>query len=309
MKIFKSLIFYFIVLFSFLSCEKNNSKSDNSSEKIKIISSFSILTDIINQIGNDVVEVHNLVPVGTDPHEYEPVSEDIKFASKADLFIYNGLNLEGGDSGWFKKLTATVGADPSKVIKASENITPLYLSGNRTEVNPHSFISPAVGMEMAKTIAEALIKADPENKTLYQSNMEKYVKDLKSIDEKYRQKLSEIPKEKRIFMASEQAFQYLTQEYGLKEGFIWSVDTEENGSPNQIKKAIAFARENQPPVLFVESNVDQRPMQTISKETGIPIYLPPIFSDELGKPGKEADSYLSYLEYNLKHIYKGLSGK
>src|SRR5699024_100807 len=115
-----------------------------------------------------------------------------------------------------------------------------------------------------------------------------------------------IPIENRVFVSSEQAFQYLTTEYNLKEGFIWAVDTEENGSPDQIKKTIAFVKENKPPVLFVESNVDIRPMETVSKETETPIYQPAIFSDELGKPGAEADTYLKYLLYNLKHISQGL---
>src|SRR5699024_3925292 len=94
--------------------------------------------------------------------------------------------------------------------------------------------------------------------------------------------------------------------YDLKEGFIWAVDTDENGSPDQIKKAIGFVKENNPPVLFVESNVDRRPMNTISEGTGVPIYKSPLYSDELGKPGQKAATYIDYLRYNLDLIYDGL---
>lgn len=294
------------------SCQNKSNVQDEKYGKIKVISSFSILTDILHQIGKDSIEVHNLAPVGTDPHEYQSVPDDIKFASKADLFVYNGLNLEGGDNGWFSKLTQSVNASESQVIKASGNIKPMYLFGEgkikNKEVNPHSFISPVVGIEMAKAIGQALMAVDGANKDFYQKNMDDYLAQLKAVERKYREDFAEIPIENRVFMASEQAFQYLTEEYGLKEGYIWAVDTEENGSPNQIKNAIEFVKENQPPVLFIESNVDKRPMETVSKETGVPIYSPAIFSDELGKPGQEADTYLKYLEYNLKHIYEGLKG-
>lgn len=290
----------------FSSCQKQNESTSN--EKLKVISSFSIITDITQNIGKDSVEVHNLVPIGTDPHEYEPNPEDVKFATSADLFLYNGLNLEGGKNGWFFKMVQSVGAEKNKIRQVAEAIDPLYLSekDGSKEVNPHAFINPKAGIKMAVSIEKALIEADPENEAYYQKNAKEYLEKLEEVEKEYRKKLSEIPKENRVFIASEQAFQYLNKEYDFKEGFIWAIDTEENGSPKQIKNAIAFVKENNPPVLFVESNVDMRPMETVSKETSVPIYSPAIYSDELGKPGEEADSYIHYLQYNLKHIYEGL---
>lgn len=312
MKKYSSILAFILVGLVFISCQNTNKTKNVANEKVKVISSFSILTDILYQIGKDSIDVHNLAPVGTDPHEYQPVPEDMKFASNADLFIYNGLNLEGGDNGWFSKLVQSVNADESRVIKASATVQPMYLlvdeDDEKMEVNPHSFISPVVGIEMARAIGQALISVDEANKEFYEKNLEEYLTKLTAIEKKYRESFASIPEEDRYFIASERAFQYLASEYGLTEGFIWSVDTEENGSPDQIKNAIAFVKENQPKALFIESNVDSRPMQTVSKETGVPIYYPAIYSDELGRPGQEADTYLTYLEYNLKHIYYGLKG-
>lgn len=302
-----SFVILFLLLGNILiSCGDSSKKS---SHQLKVISSFSIITDMVQEIGKDSVVVHNLVPVGTDPHEYSPVPEDIKFASSADLFIYNGLNLEGGEQGWFSKLLEAVHADDAKVFSVTDEVKPLYLhhSDASREVNPHAFINPKVGIQMAKAIEKTLIQTDEKNADFYRENAGNYLEKLRQIEREYREKLAEIPEENRVFIASEQAFQYLNTEYGLKEGFIWAVDTEENGSPEQIKNAIQFVQKNKPPVLFVESNVDRRPMEIVSKETGVPIYNPAIFSDELGKPGQEADSYIKYLEYNLKHIAKGLS--
>lgn len=292
------------------SCKKKDEQEKKNSHKIYVMSSFSIITDMVKEIGKDSVEVHNLVPIGTDPHDYDPVPDDIKFATKTDLFIYNGLQLEGGDQGWFAKLIDAVGANPKKVYKASEGVPPLYLSGNHgeEEVNPHAFVSPVVGIRMAQNIKKALIEKDKRHEDFYAKNAKEYIDKLKKVEKEYQEKLLEIPEEDRVFIASEQAFQYVVEHYHLTGGFIWAIDTDEVGTPQQIKRAITFVREHNPPVLFVESNVDKRPMKTVSRETGVPVYSPAIFSDELGKPGETADNYIDYLKYNLKHIYNGLSG-
>src|SRR5699024_1478996 len=150
----------------------------------------------------------------------------------------------------------------------------------------------------ARNIRDILEKVDPQHQSYYQKNAADYIQALERIEKEYRNQFGKIPKEDRVFIASEEAFQYLVERYDFKEGYIWAIDTEENGSPEQIKRAINFVKKNHPNVLFVESNVDRRPMETISKSTGVPIYDPPIFSDELGKPGHKADSYIKYLKYN-----------
>lgn len=289
--------------------EDTSTKEANSEDTLNVVSSFSILSDMIEKIGGEYVNVHNLVPIGTDPHEYEPLPEDIKVASDADLLFYNGLNLEGGENGWFFKLVKSVGKSEDNIVEASEGVEPLYLAdeeGNQ-EVNPHAFLSPKIGIQMTENIREALIEHMPENAEYFEQSAADYLKQLKEIDEEYAEGINSIPEENRIFMASEQAFQYMTKEYGLKEGYIWAIDTDENGSPDQIRQAIEFVKENQPKVLFIESNVDRRPMETISSETGVAIYEQSVLSDEIGKPGEAGDSYIKYLEYNLDVILNGLA--
>lgn len=305
----KYVFILFMASISLVACNQRAGDSASDDGKLLILSSFSIITDMVQEIGKDSVVVHNLVPIGTDPHEYKPVPDDIKFASKADLFLYNGLHLEGGKDGWFFRLMRSIDADEDRIIQVAKDVPPMYISKDKgpEEVNPHAFIDPNVGLIMAEAIRDILIKYDGSNKEYYKKNAAGYIKRLKDIIAEYDEKISSIPAEDRVFIASEQAFQYLTARYKLKEGFIWAIDTEENGSPNQIKHAIEFVKENKPPVLFVESNVDRRPMETVSKATGVSIYSPAIFSDELGKKGHEGDSYIKYLEYNLKHIYNGLT--
>lgn len=279
-------------------------KETDVPDRLFVLSSFSILTNIIEEIGQEHVIVHNLVPTGTDPHEYSPRPDDMKFTAKADLLIYHGLNLEGGTHGWLAKLADTAGNRDLIRVAASEHVEPLYLQDEqgRKEVNPHAFVNPQVGMQLTERVRDALIASDPANADSYRSNTEAYLETLRAIEAQYAQTFEAIPDEQRVLMTSEQAFQYLAHAYHLTEGYIWAIDTDKNGTPTQIKNAISFVRKYKPSILFVESNVDRRPMETVSKATGVPIHPRPLFSDELGKKGQPADTYVGYLKYNLTQL-------
>lgn len=312
-KNFRLLFSLLAVSLILVGCGKkeDNGNAGNNDGKLKVVTSFSILTDIAEQIGGDLVTVHNLVPSGTDPHEYEPLPEDNKAATDADVLIYFGLNLEGGEKGWFTKLIGTVNQSQEKVYEAGKGVEPKYIAQGTAdeEVNPHAFLDPQVGIIMAKNVRDAFIAADPENKAIYEKNADAYLTELERIDKEYTEKINEIPAEKRVFVASEHAFQYMTDRYGLEHLYIWEIDTEELGTPAQIRTLITQLKEKQPAVLFLESNVETRPMEQVSKESGIPIYKERIYSDEIGKKGEAVDTYIKFLEHNIRIIHDGLMGK
>src|SRR5699024_2197376 len=274
------------------------------------VTSFSILTDMVQEIGGHHVDVHNLVPTGTDPHEYVPKPDDIKRAADADVVMYNGLNLEGGPSGWFARLMDSVDQDPDRIFVATTGVDPLTLTehNHRDEhVNPHAFIDPNVGVTMAKNIRDALIATDPDHETDYRENAHGYIAELETLAKQYGPKIQDIPEERRIIITSERAFQYLADRYGLQEGYILAIDTEENGTPAQIKSLIRLISDNDVPGVFVESNVDPRPMESVAKEVGVPI-AGTLYSDEIGTAGSDADTYLSYLQHNIDVIHSVLAG-
>lgn len=284
--------------------------SNDENDKIQIVSSFTIISDMAEQIGGDLVEVYNLVPTGTDPHEYEAMPDDIKAATDADLLFYNGMNLEGGKTGWFLKMMDSVNQKDENIFNLNEGIEAKYLvgeDGRDEEVNPHSYLDPKLGIRMAGNLRDALIKVDPDNREVYEKNTEEYLQRLNKIDEKYTDVVNNLPEERRILVTSERAFQYMTESYGLREAYIWEIDTEELGTTEQIKSLIDRLNKEQPPVLFLESNVDPKPLETVSNETGIAIYEKPIYSDEIGKKGAEVDSYIKLLEHNINIIEDGLS--
>lgn len=290
--------------------DKTSNKKSDDDGKLKVVTSFTIIEDLAREIGGDDVAIHNLVPTGTDPHEYDPKPNDIKKASDADILFYNGLNLEGGKKGWFFKMIDSTGQDEKKVFSLTENVEPLYIGGedgHEEEINPHAFIDPAVGIKMAQDMRDAFIKVDPDNKSAYEKRASDYLERLTKIEKEYEERINDIPKEDRTLVTSERAFQYMAKHYGLKEAFIWEIDTEENGSPKQIKNLVNYIKDNEVPVLFVESNVDQRPMKTVSKESGVPIAEKPIYSDEIGKKGDKVDTYMKYLQYNIDLMHDELS--
>lgn len=304
-------IFTTILLALLTGCGQNK-KSDSSADNqspLKVVTTFTIIEDIANEIGGDKIEVYNLVPTGAAPHEYEPLPTDMKKTSDADILFYNGLNLEGGKSGWFFRMINSVGQKQENAYSLTKGVNPMYLTdgeGRNEEVNPHSFINPVVGIIMAQNICDVLIERDPAHKNYYEKRTASYLEKLHDIDKEYKNKINDIPEERRILVTSEHAFQYMTQQYGLKEAFIWSIDTEETGSPEQIKALISFIKQHNVPMLFVESNVDQRPMQMVSLETNVPISKTPIYSDEIGKPGETVDSYLKFLQHNINLIHEAL---
>lgn len=310
--IYKYIILSTIALLLLVACGESNKKTVNHSDKeqpLKVVTTFTILQDIAREIGGNNVEIHNLVPTGTDPHEYEPRPVDMKKTTDADILFYNGLNLEGGKNGWFFRMINSVGQKEDNIYSLTQRIEPKYLSsdkGNIGEINPHAFINPADGILMAEDMRDAFIEKDPARKEQYEERAAIYLERLRAIDEEYRNKINAISEDKRILVTSERAFQYMANNYGLKEGYIWSIDTEETGSPDQVKALIAFVKEHKVPVLFIESNVDKRPMETVSKETGVPFSNKPIYSDEIGKPGEEVDTYVKYLNYNINLIYDEL---
>ncbi|MCR4455719.1 zinc ABC transporter substrate-binding protein, partial [Aeromonas salmonicida] len=168
-KIIPLLLAIFIVL---VGCSQSNGdKQHADSHKLKVVTTNSILYDMVKNVGGDHVDVHSIVPVGQDPHEYEVKPKDIKKLTDADVIFYNGLNLETGN-GWFKKALDQAGKsmDDKKVIAVSKDVKPIYLNGeegNKDKLDPHAWLSIENGIKYVKTIQDSLIKYDSSNQKDY----------------------------------------------------------------------------------------------------------------------------------------------
>ena len=303
---FLSLIFMLAV--GLFACSNAN-KNSNTSEKLKVVATNSIIADITKNIAGDKIDLHSIVPVGQDPHEYEPLPDDVKKTSQADLIFYNGINLETGGNAWFTKLVQNAKKEENKDYYAvSDGVDVIYLEGQneKGKEDPHAWLNLENGMIYAKNIAKQLSAKDPKNKDFYEANLKKYLEKLETLDKEAKQKFNNIPKEKKMIVTSEGCFKYFSKAYNVPSAYIWEINTEEEGTPDQIKALVEKLRKTKVPSLFVESSVDERPMQTVSKDTNIPIFEK-IFTDSVAEPGQNGDSYYNMMKWNLDKIAEGLS--
>ncbi|MFX3674024.1 MAG: metal ABC transporter substrate-binding protein [Paenisporosarcina sp.] len=299
----------FIIIFTLSGCGTDKNEGKEKNEKIQVIATYSIVYDIVKNVGGDLVEIHTLAPVGSNPHEYDPLPKDVQLTTDADVVFYNGLNLEGGNS-WFEKLllTANKSGEDAPVFRMSEGVKPKHLTtkGKESEEDPHAWLDVRNGIKYTENARDGLIKVDPEHADVYEKNAKAYMDQLKKLHDEAVTQYNKIPKEQRLLITSEGAFKYFSAAYGFEAAYIWEINSENQGSPEQVSNVVDFIRSKENPVLFVETSIDPRSMEMVSSETGIPIYGK-VFTDSIGKPGEDGDTYIKMMQWNIDTIYKGLT--
>ena len=309
MKKCRFLVLLLLAFVGLAACSSQKSSTETGSSKLNVVATNSIIADITKNIAGDKINLHSIVPVGQDPHEYEPLPEDVKKTSQADLIFYNGINLETGGNAWFTKLVENAKKKENKDYYAvSEGVDVIYLEGQneKGKEDPHAWLNLENGIIYAKNIAKRLSEKDPANKETYEKNLKAYVEKLSALDKEAKEKFNNIPEEKKMIVTSEGCFKYFSKAYNVPSAYIWEINTEEEGTPDQIKTLVEKLRKTKVPSLFVESSVDDRPMKTVSKDTKIPIHAK-IFTDSIADEGEEGDSYYSMMKYNLDKISEGLA--
>ena len=270
----------------------------------RIVTTFTIIQDMAQNVAGTAAIVESITKPGAEIHEYEPTPLDIVKAQSADLVLWNGMGLER----WFEKFFSNIRNVPSAVL--SEGIVPMSISEGpyNGKPNPHSWMSPANAVIYVENIRQALVELDPENAAIYNTNAAAYTAKLKAIDEPIRQKLAEIPESQRWLVSSEGAFSYLTRNYAMKEVYLWPVNADQEGTPQQVRKVIDTVRKNKIPVIFSESTISDKPARQVAKETKTR-YGGVLYVDSLTTDDGPAPTYLKLLEYNAQTIVNGFFGK
>ena len=312
MKIGKLLTVGLLSLVGFAGCSTSTTSStpakSNEPKKVQVVATNSIIYDITKNVAGDLADIHSIVPIGQDPHEYEPLPQDVQKIHDADLIFYNGINLENAEDAWFTKMVKNAGKVADKdYFAVSDGVDVIYLEGanEKGKEDPHAWLNIENGVIYAKNVAKQLIAKDPEHKDVYQKNVDKYVAELEKLDKDAKERLAKIPQEKKLIVTSEGCFKYFSKAYGVPSAYIWEINTEEEGTPEQTTRLVEILKKSKVPSLFVESSVDDRPMKTVSQESGKPIYST-IFTDSVAEKGKDGDSYLSMMKWNLTKIIEGL---
>ncbi|WP_392553057.1 metal ABC transporter substrate-binding protein [Orbus wheelerorum] len=268
--------------------------------KFKVITTFTIIQDIAQNIAGDAAIVESITIPGAEIHEYEPTPKDLVKAQSADLVLWNGLNLER----WFERFFQDIKNVPSVIVTDGISAMPIQEGSYRGNPNPHAWMSPSEGLIYVENIRKAFVKYDPTHADIYNQNAANYVAKIKAMDLPLRDKLSVIPKDKRWLLTSEGAFSYLARDYGFKEAYLWPINAEQQGTPKQVKAVIDLVRKHNIPVIFSESTISNKPAIQVSRETGIK-YGGVLYVDSLSKQDGPVPTYLDLLAVTVATIAKG----
>ena len=268
--------------------------------KFKVVTTFTIIQDMAQNVAGDAATVESITKPGAEIHDYEPTPKDIVKAQSADLVLWNGLNLER----WFEKFFQNVKDKPAVVV--TEGIEPMSINeGPYTgNPNPHAWMSPSNALIYIENIKNALVKYDPQNKETYEKNAALYAQKIKELDKPLREKLAQVPEAQRWLVTSEGAFSYLTRDYGFKEAYLWPINAEQQGTPQQVRKVIETVKANNIPVVFSESTISPKPAKQVAKETGAK-YGGVLYVDSLSNKNGPVPTYVDLLNTTVSTIVKG----
>ena len=300
MYIMKKLLLAMTIILS-INSHAASLQSKSSEPILKIVTTFTIFADIAQQIAGDKANVVSITKAGAEIHNYQPTPKDILKTQGADLILWHGMNLEL----WFDKFYQNIKDVPKAVL--TKGITPLSINGGEYtgKPNPHAWMSTSNAIIYIENIRLALTKIDPLNARYYQQNAKRYGEEVSSLALPYKQQILALPENHRWLVSSEGAFSYLARDLGLKELFIWPINADSQGSPQQMRHVIDQVNKHQISAVFSESTVSDKPARQIARETNSH-YAGILYVDSLSKSDGPVPNYLALLNVTMSTIVKGL---
>lgn len=292
-----------IIFTGVAACSQNlggsNNQPEQEAEGLTIATSFDIINGLVAEVIGDRGTTHHIVPFGEEPHEYEPVSSDFALISDADVFFTNGLGLEE----WLETVLSNVSDIP--VVELSEGIEVLTLHDDSNITDPHAWLDAANILIYVDNIVSYLSEADPDGQELYEHNAEAFKQQLIELDEWIHEEVQQIPESQRLIATSENAFVYFGAAYGFETAGIWELNAHEEGTPQQYARMVDLVKERNIPALFVETTMNPQHMQTVSDNSGIPIFGE-VYTDGAGAPGSDHETYIDFMRHNVQTFVEGL---
>ncbi len=271
-------------------------------EKFKAVTTFTVIADMAKNVAGDAAIVESITKPGAEIHNYQPTPRDILKAHDAKLILWNGLNLER----WFEKFFQNFDDVPGVVV--STGIDPMGIAeGPYTgKPNPHAWMSPSAALIYVDNIRDAFVKYDPDNAETYKANAEAYKQKIEATIAPIRAEIAKIPEEQRWLVSSEGAFSYLIRDFGMKELYLWPINADQQGTPQQVRKVIDAVRANHIPVVFSESTISPDPAEQVARETGAK-YGGVLYVDSLSEADGPVPTYVDLLRVTSETIAKGLA--
>ncbi|SEK72404.1 metal ABC transporter substrate-binding protein [Jannaschia helgolandensis] len=269
--------------------------------RLKVVTTFTVIADMARNVAGDAADVVSVTKPGAEIHGYSPTPRDLVRASDADLLLWNGLNLEL----WYEQFLSNLGDIPS--VTVSDGIEPISITEGGYEglANPHAWIGPDAALIYVDNIRDALSEADPANASTYVANADAYKTQITATLAPARERLATIPEDGRWLVTCEGAFSYLARDFGLKELYLWPINADAVGTPQQVRKVIDGVRDHNIPVVFCESTVNTDPARQVARETGA-AYGGELYVDSLSEADGPVPTYLDLLRVTSETVADGL---
>lgn len=285
------------------ACASPASGDIANDERPMVLTTFTVLADIAENVAGDKLRVESITKVGAEIHGYEPTPGDIRKAAGAKLILDHGMNLEA----WFEQFVADIDV-PHVVI--SDGIKPIGITEDSYAgmPNPHTWMSPLNVQIYVDNMVEAFSELDPANAAFYEANGLSYQADLQLVQDELVAALDSLPQNQRALVSCEGAFSYIARDAGLSEKYIWAVNAEQQATPKQITSAIKFVKDNNVPAVFCESTVSEAPMLQVVEATDA-VYGGTLYVDSLSEADGPVPTYLDLIRYDSAVIIDALTGK
>ena len=287
------------LLFSLLFCVASPLFAADG-KPFTVVTTFTVIADMAQNVAGEDAKVVSITKPGAEIHDYEPTPQDLVKAQQADLVLWNGLNLER----WFERFFANVKDVPSVVV--TEGVAPMSIHGGEYDgkPNPHAWMSVSNAKIYVKNIEAALAKHDPAHAENYHKNAAAYLAKLEAMDAKLKEEVAKIPEAQRWLVSSEGAFSYLARDLGFKEAYLWPINAEQQGTPQQVSALIETVRANKIPVVFSESTISDKPAKQVAKESGAK-YGGVLYVDSLSAADGPVPTYLDLLKVTTDTVING----
>ena len=273
-----------------------------AAEKVKVVTTFTVIADMARNVAGDVAEVVSITKPGAEIHGYEPTPQDLVRAVDANLILWNGMNLEL----WFEQFLSNLGDIPS--VTLTKGIEPISIRSGSYEglPNPHAWMGLNNALIYISNIARALSEIDPDNAPIYSQNAERYAQALRETIEPLRAQIDAIEANKKWLVTCEGAFSYLAADFGLQELYLWPMNTDQVGTPQQVRAVIDGVRANDIDVVFCESTVNSAPAKQVARETGAR-FGGVLYVDSLSGEEGPVPTYLDLLRVTATTVANGLT--
>jgi len=300
-------IVIFLLALSVVSCK--NEKKATGNERLNVVTTTSMITDLVKNIGSDMIDLQGLMGAGVDPHLYKASASDVTKLSEADIIFYNGLHLEGKLVEIFEKMHSATKTQ----IALGESLDKNTLIGSdyfASNYDPHVWFNIHYFKQFVGVVVKTLSEKDPKNTERYNANGDAYLKELDTLEKEVKRIIESLPKEKRILVTAHDAFNYFGKSYDFNVVGLQGLSTATEAGVQDVQRLSQFIIDNDVKAIFIESSVPRRTIEALEaavKAKGHEVVIGgSLYSDALGNTGTIEGTYIGMFTYNVNTIVNSL---